>query len=181
MSGEHWISTYTGRRFDLIDPQPETICIRDIVQGLSHCCRFTGQVSRFYSVAEHSVNVAFLLPDHLRMIGLIHDAAEAYYGDVNTVLKSLLPDYKALEKRAQAVIYDKYIGRAPDPDECLALKRMDLRMLGAEARVLLAEGGADWRCLDGVEIPDVPVIGQRPDVARTAWLREWRLAGGNVE
>ena len=49
-----WIETYTGRFFNLAAPEPDQIDIADIAQGLSHCCRFHGQVNGFYSVAEHA-------------------------------------------------------------------------------------------------------------------------------
>ena len=77
-----WFLTYTGRQFWPLDPRPEDICIRDIAHHLSLCCRFNGACRVHYSVAQHSVMVANILPAPLRFWGLMHDATEAYVGDM---------------------------------------------------------------------------------------------------
>ena len=107
------IRTYSGRRFYLLDPRPEDILIEDIAHALSMVCRFTGHVERFYSVADHCVRVSRLLmerslPVHLQLIGLLHDATEAYVGDMIHPLKGLLPDYSVIEDRILEVILRKY-------------------------------------------------------------------------
>ena len=87
------IETYTGRFVDLLNPQPEQICLEDIAVGLSNTCRFAGQVTRFYSVAEHSVRCCneFAWPAH-RRAALFHDAHEAYTGDITAPMKKVLED-----------------------------------------------------------------------------------------
>src|SRR5690554_4041634 len=72
------ISTRSGRNVSLLNPSAGQIEIGDIAHGLAHQCRFNGQTSKFYSVAQHSVLVAFILPAELKLAGLLHDAAEAY-------------------------------------------------------------------------------------------------------
>jgi 5'-deoxynucleotidase YfbR-like HD superfamily hydrolase len=85
------IATYTGKLISCLDPRPEDIDIGDIAHALSLICRFNGHCNRFYSVAEHSVRVSVLaaelaesesLAEHLvtraALLGLMHDAAEAY-------------------------------------------------------------------------------------------------------
>lgn len=83
--------------FNLQDPQ---FNILEIAGGLSKKCRFNGQCSRFYSVAEHSVLVAGIM-EYLKIgsqfEGLMHDANEAYLPDVPSPYKSVLPDLKRLE------------------------------------------------------------------------------------
>ena len=175
---DHWIVTASGIKFDLIDPQPYMVIVSDIVSGLSKTCRFTGQVSRYFSVAEHSTNAAYLLPAPLRMAGLLHDAAEAYYGDMSTPLKAALPEYRVMEKRCQAVIYDKWLGGQLKPDDCMLLKMVDLQLLRAEARELVTGRGADWPCINNVMDVSVPIVGLDPVAAAARWLSEWRLAGG---
>lgn len=91
------ITTFTGKKIDIQNVHPDDISILDIVQGLSNLCRFAGQTRRFYSVAEHSIRVAAQLPPHLRLQGLLHDATEAYVVDLPSPIKTLLPEYKALE------------------------------------------------------------------------------------
>src|SRR5690242_1952599 len=67
-----WIQTYSGVAFDLLAPTPEMISIVDIAHSLSRLCRYTGHViSANYSVAEHSILVASLLPPKLKLQGLL--------------------------------------------------------------------------------------------------------------
>lgn len=95
---EPTITTRSGRQVSLLNPQYSQIDIGDIAHGLAYRFRFNGQTSRFYSIAQHSLMVASILPDHHKMVGLLH-AAEAYVGDVVQPLKVLLPDYQAIEHR----------------------------------------------------------------------------------
>lgn len=98
-----------GGYIDLLNPSPEDIRIIDIGIGLTNQCRFGGQLSvGFYSVAQHCVIVSRLVPPHLALEGLLHDAPEAYIGDVQAPLKRLLPDYKKIEKGLEKVIGLKY-------------------------------------------------------------------------
>lgn len=89
-----WIQTATGRIIDPLNPEVEQIDIRDIAHALGNICRFSGQSSIFYSVAQHSIIVAELVglvteDDPVPvMFGLLHDAAEAYLGDVSTPMKT---------------------------------------------------------------------------------------------
>lgn len=107
-----WIQTYTGRAFDLLDPQPEHIDVLDIAHALSQLCRFTGHTRAFYSVAQHSCLVAEIArdlcegmigavcPDAVALAALLHDAPEAYIGDVSSPLK------RALRGEGQLSAYD---------------------------------------------------------------------------
>jgi 5'-deoxynucleotidase YfbR-like HD superfamily hydrolase len=102
--------TYRGRIIDLENPQPdEDISIVDIARGLSHCCRFAGQLRDFYSVAQHSVLVSTLVESNLRLSALLHDASEAYIGDLSRNLKHhpLLCGYRVIEERLQDAIYGR--------------------------------------------------------------------------
>lgn len=91
------ISTKSGRRLYVQNPTIAQIDIEDIAHGLAHQCRFNGQTSNFYSVAQHSVIVASILPPELKLAGLLHDASGAYLGDIVQPLKELLPDYLEFE------------------------------------------------------------------------------------
>ena len=85
---DRYLSTYTGKKFYPYDPRPEQICIEDIAHGLSMLCRFAGQCRFFFSVAEHSIAVAHLLPANLKLFGLLHDASEAYLVDLPRPVKA---------------------------------------------------------------------------------------------
>jgi len=82
--------TTGGRTVDLLNITPEDIDLADISWALAHICRFSGHVRRHYSVAEHSINVARLLPEPIKIYGLLHDAHEAYIGDISTPMKLAL-------------------------------------------------------------------------------------------
>jgi hypothetical protein len=81
------ILTHTGRMVDPFNLRHEDIDIEDIAHALSHICRFTGHCSSHYSVAEHSVMVSELVPPEHALAGLMHDAVEAYIGDIATPIK----------------------------------------------------------------------------------------------
>jgi len=88
-----WILTATGRRLDLTGSTADDIHPQDIAQGLSRACRFAGQTTAFYSVAQHSVLASYHVPPEDALHALLHDAAEAYLGDLTGPLKRLLASY----------------------------------------------------------------------------------------
>lgn len=92
----------SGRYFNFIDLDSNVWDIEDIAHNLSMICRFNGSIPKFYSVAEHSVYVMRQVHPELRLAALLHDAHEAWMGDVTSPLKSLLPDFRTLENRIQA-------------------------------------------------------------------------------
>lgn len=102
------ILTYSGNLFDYINPHASQFNILDIAHGLSKQSRFSGQTKDFYSVAQHSVIVSHLVPEEDALKGLLHDAPEAFLGDVPSPLKQLLPDYKKLEESIEKVVFNKY-------------------------------------------------------------------------
>lgn len=93
MFGEYSMETASGNEINILDPMPSAISIRDIAHALSNQCRFNGHVRHFYSVAEHSVLVSHLLEElhphdkDTQLAGLLHDAAEAYMGDMISPMK----------------------------------------------------------------------------------------------
>lgn len=101
----YWLGTNTGNVIDLNNPAYDQITIEDIATGLSNICRFNGQIKRFYSVADHCVNVASLVPKKYKAAALLHDASEAFICDIPTPLKRYLGDtYLELEERIQEII-----------------------------------------------------------------------------
>ena len=100
--------TRTGRFLDVLHPDPDQIDIEDIAAGLGYQPRFTGQMSEFYSLADHSILVSFLVPPELALQGLLHDAAEAYVNDIPRPVKPLLRDYKPIEETIGQAIMLRY-------------------------------------------------------------------------
>ncbi len=84
------IVTYTGKSFDLLNPTPDMVCIEDIAHSLANICRYTGHVRQFYSVAQHSVLAAQADSSSNPLQRLLHDADEAYIGDIASPWKQLL-------------------------------------------------------------------------------------------
>lgn len=146
-----WIETYTGKRFHILDPQPEEIDIRDIAHAESLLCRYTGQVRAFYSVGDHSIRAAALAPEHLALAFLLHDASEAYISDISRGLKQALPQYRDIEHIVQNAIHDKFGIKPLTLTEFDLLKEIDNILLVSEARDLLPNSNwQDW--LPGTDI-----------------------------
>lgn len=105
---EPWITSYLGRKIYLRNPDIDRIDIIDIAHALSLICRYNGRTKKFYSVAEHCIHCACLTSNEFKLEALMHDAAEAYLGDVTRPLKMLLPDYKKLEKKWEKAIRERF-------------------------------------------------------------------------
>lgn len=106
-----WFTTYTGKKFYPVTPKPEDVCIEDIAHALSNVCRFGGHCRSHYSVGQHSVLVSHILAPHGKQVqfyGLMHDATEAYVGDMVRPLKQSLPDYQVVEERVWEAICEKF-------------------------------------------------------------------------
>ncbi|ENQ8056890.1 hypothetical protein ACT3QV_004521 [Vibrio alginolyticus] len=99
-----------------------------IAFALSNINRYTGHVGQ-YSVAQHCVLVSEQLPDELKLSGLLHDATEAYIGDVSKPLKALLPEYRKIEAWYHEQIDTLFDVVTEHPE----IKEADLRMLITEA------------------------------------------------
>jgi len=139
-----WIQTYIGKQFWPLAPRPQDLDIRDIAHSLSLQCRFNGHCREFYSVADHSVRVAGHLPDDLALWGLLHDAAEAYLGDLTRPLKRQEEAqwFNDAEERLLQVIAATFGLAWPMPE---AVRTADDVLLVTEARDLMVEPPADWR------------------------------------
>lgn len=166
------IQTSDGHYFNLLEPCPTTISIKGIAHALSNLCRFTGHPSEFYSVAQHSVMVSLVVPPEVAREALLHDAAEAYIGDVSTPLKMLLPEYKAIERNIEQVIAERFkLNWAPMTQTLV--KKADLILLATEKRDLFVsvEREPKWACLDGISPLDMIIRPWPPEKARRAFLQ----------
>ncbi|WP_313489016.1 phosphohydrolase [Stutzerimonas nitrititolerans] len=142
-----WILTRTGRRFDLLQPCPTQVFVLDIAHALAHLCRFSGHTSHHYSVAQHSLLVASIVPAEHQLAALLHDATEAYVGDMVRPLKALLPEYSAIENGIWLAICERF---NLDPELPACIHEADMVALATERRDLMPEHGERWPCLEGV-------------------------------
>lgn len=140
-----WFQTYTGRPFWPLDPRPEDFNIMDIAHGLSNICRFGGHSRVFYSVAQHSVFVSHLAPG---MEALLHDATEAYLGDMVRPLKGSMPEYQNLEHKVWAAIATAFGLPLVLPKE---VKNADNLALVTERRDIMSPCSMRWsECLERI-------------------------------
>lgn len=143
------IETFTGRNVDILDPDPNEICIEDIAHALANTNRFGGHTRIPYSVAEHSVRISHIVPEFLVMDALMHDAQEAYIGDMPSPFKKVMPEFQFYEDRIERAIRKAFDlpGAKHDP----RIKYYDNVMLITEARDL---GLSWWNTLKHNEMPD---------------------------
>ena len=140
------IRTFTGKWVDPFDFKPWNIDIRDIAHALARLCRFTGHTNGYYSVAEHCVRVSRKCSPDNALWGLLHDAAEAYLGDVSRPLKCR-PEY-AFFRRAEAdilrAVADRYDLPHEVPHDVIAL---DDEFGNRELKTLVLGHETDgWAC-----------------------------------
>jgi hypothetical protein len=103
-----WILTQSGKQFDLLAPEADMVMLDGIAHALAHICRFAGYTQTHYSVGQHSVLASLLVPPADALHALLHDAAEAYVGDMVSPLKDLLPGFKAIEARIWKAIAARF-------------------------------------------------------------------------
>lgn len=125
--------------------------IHHIAMVLSRLCRFNGHTKRFYSVAEHSVFVSHLTHEDCALEGLLHDASEAFTGDITQPLKDTLPGLDTVGLNIQLAIY-RHFGVVSNGgnEKSMEVHIADMQALATEKRDLLKNsGGKDWECLRG--------------------------------
>ena len=193
-----WVQTFSGGAVDLLTPKPEQILLVDIAHALSRIARFNGHTrgERPWSVAQHSLLVESLMPVAVeadpvtRLLALLHDAHEAYVGDIATPVKMALrsltpPSYAGGTTRVvdplavvqaglDIAIRDAFALPEPSEAQCQAIATADLLALRIERDALMAPPPRDWCPLpDPLDpLPDLtPLL---PDVAKIAFIMRVR-------
>lgn len=142
----------SGGLLNLVEPRAEDISLADIASALSRLCRFTGHVNApFYSVAQHSCVVADLVAPEHRVHALLHDAHEAYIGDISSPMKAALraldPNFPRalwmLEQRIINAIYESAGVARPSPGVGAIIKQADMIALAIEQRDIMRSKN-DW-------------------------------------
>lgn len=169
------LETVSGRFVDLVNPDPVSIVIDDIAWSLSRLARFNGHTINVhpYSVGQHSMSVSHEVIEIIKnskskskmsvrelsrmsLLGLLHDASEAYTGDIPGPLKKIpdiRPTIKKIENRIQAAIYTSLNIDPPSHDDELIIKQADLIVQRIEAYNLMPSRGMCWPDTVEVEVP----------------------------
>lgn len=174
--GKSWIQSWSGKQLMPAALTKEMVGgVDEIAHALSLKCRFTGQCPEFYSVAQHCVIGATLLPQAYAGAFLLHELSEVYLPDIASPLKPLVflyvdteqlratsPElveasddsgryttkipWTALEAQHTKVILDA-LGLASIEPLIYSpeIKRMDLAMLAAEKRDFFPKEPEDWK------------------------------------
>lgn len=132
-----YIATFTKKQFFLLVPRLEDIDIVDIAHALSLQCRWTGHCKFHYSVAQHSYYCSFIGPDKEAFDRLMHDAPEAYIGDLNRPLKHYTEAgvaYRRQEAIIQKAIAERFGFSVVEPP---SVKIADNSMLFAEKKQIM--------------------------------------------
>ncbi len=129
-----YILTYKKVRFTPTAPVADDVYIEDIAHALSMLCRANGHYSTFYSIGAHCLNCyeeacARRESPRVKMACLLHDACEAYISDITRPVKQYLDEYKVIEERLSAVIYEKFLGSPLTEYEKKMVKIIDDAML----------------------------------------------------
>lgn len=151
-----FITTYSGIKFDALNPMKDAISIIDIAHSLSMMCRANGHCTFFYSVGQHSINCALEakarnLSKQIQLGCLLHDGSEAYMADIVRPYKKHLTQYLDFEERLQSAIWDKYCIQNLTKDDRKSIFRVDDIVLYNEFKYTMKEN-----CLE----PDEDTIGK---------------------
>ncbi|QDV23458.1 HD domain-containing protein [Aureliella helgolandensis] len=167
------IKVAAGHYVDLVNPDPATLDLETIAAALGKLCRFGGHTCQFYSVAEHSWMCCRLAnydecPEEVMRAVLLHDAAEAYLGDIVKPLKLLLPEYCRLEERMERAIMERFdvdlVGHADK------IRAYDRQMLKVERNALLTEDNEPWADFDTIPDRNVDLAFYSPIQAASRFL-----------
>ncbi len=114
------------------------ISIEDIAHALSQANRFTGHCRFPYPVAQHCRLASYIVEPEFELWTLLHDAPEAYIGDMSRPLKHFTlagEEYRKVEKKIQEVISIKFGLSLEEPTE---VKQADTTMLLFEKEQLMS-------------------------------------------
>lgn len=164
----------SGRMINPYALKPEDFDPKVIAQTLSRICRFWGQTSKFYSVAQHCLAMESLFDDiELKRWSIGHEVFEGLTGmDIPSPIKhsSVMKSYRDAEDRALEMFADIYGLSKPTPD---IIKVADKRMMVTEALCFMNNSNYDW--LSIAEPYDLSVITSPMSMeeAEATFLERW--------
>ena len=137
----------SGRTIDMERVVPSDITIEDIAHNLTLIPRFAGNTTRPHTVAEHSILVMQMVeqaggtPQQM-LEGLLHDAGEAYTGDIPAPVKTAVPAIREYEDSVLWPAIAEKFNLPLEHDELV--KRADWVSLFVEADSLCKTDVSDW-------------------------------------
>ncbi|MEO1793662.1 MAG: HD family hydrolase [Pseudomonadota bacterium] len=192
-----WQRMLSGRRLDLLAPDPADIEIEDIAHGLARVARWNGQThgAHAFSVAQHSVLVADIAaaqatewPENWRTAALLHDAPEYVIGDLISPFKSAIgADYKSIERRLLRAIHLRFDLPEALPTEIAdAIKAADRIAAYFEATALAGFDTEEARTFFGAHdgLPETvksicsDLTPLPPEAAQSQYLAAFKRASG---
>lgn len=166
-----FVQTYSGVPFYPLAPSLGAIQIDDIAHALSMLCRYGGHTRRFYSVAEHSVILSHAVAPENARWALMHDATEAYIGDMVWPLKEEIPQFKEVEEVLMSAICTRFGLPQIQPPQVV---EYDRRIVIDERDMLLAPSQLAWPALEGYKPLGVSINAWSPDRAKAEFLNRFR-------
>lgn len=172
-----WIQTRHGKAVSLTEPDPKTIIKADIAYSLARTYRYGGHTRYPHSVAEHCVLMSEIprLDPKIAMGCLLHDAHEAYIGDIQSPVSAALfgQDKSKLEalksKLDKAIIASLQPGIGDEVLRCAEVRELDRRIVRDEAEQLLGGEVKPWG-IDAEPLGIEQFYGWDPWEAEAAWL-----------
>ncbi len=162
-----WLQTFTNQTFFPNDPDSLHISKYDIAHSLAMQCRYNGHTKVFYSVAEHSVLVSYAVPVEDALWGLLHDAPEAYIGDVIRPLKKDMPKFRELDERIMMSICTKFGIPYEMPE---SVKVADNRIIANERDILLGTPPLPNHDIEGGPLKGIEIEGWLPEKAKKTYF-----------
>jgi len=161
--------TCSGKTLNLLSPTPDQIDIEDIATALSRTAMYAGESEHFYSVAQHSFEVARNIDrQQFRLAGLLSRAAAAYIGDISKIRASF-PDVANAERLIQEAIHQRFGLPAVLPAEMnQEIQRAELKVQATEFRDLLPNDAFNWYEASGI----------RPALGRLSPMSQSRARNG---
>jgi hypothetical protein len=147
------IRTFTGKYVDPLKMRAADVCIEDIAHHLSNFCRYVGACPYHYSVAQHSLYVSEVMERKypgskmMALAGLLHDASEAYLGDMSSPMKHnpAMKFYRDIEHETGLMIFCVF---GLDPKLMDATKPADDEVFFAETRTWWDDTGLLERAVE---------------------------------
>jgi len=168
--------THSGRRIDLPSPQRGQVHIGDVAVQLSRIPRFVGATLEPWNVAAHSLHCSALAEAdgaslQAQLAALLHDAHEAYMGDIPSPFKqavmaeacSMWCPLKLAEDKLQVAVLHQLGSLDCYEANRAAVKHWDLVSLATERKYLMHAAAMDapWPMLAGIEPAPWPITGMR--------------------